>query len=61
MTKAPPLRDDCFVMPRGVHWTPVDEALEKLHQSLKKMKNSMIIHTLSKLKAARQLEWSGKN
>ena len=37
MTKAPPLRDDCFVMPRGVHWTPVDEALEKLHQSLKKM------------------------
>ncbi|MDB4209257.1 molybdopterin molybdenumtransferase MoeA, partial [Amylibacter sp.] len=43
MTKAPPLRDDCFVMPRGVHWTPVDEALEKLHQSLKKMKNTSII------------------
>ena len=34
MTKAPPLRDDCFVMPRGVVWTPVDEALDRLRMSL---------------------------
>ena len=34
MTKAPPLRDDCFVMPRGVVWTPVDEALNRLRMSL---------------------------
>jgi molybdopterin molybdotransferase len=27
---APPLRNDCFALPQGVHWTPVDEALELL-------------------------------
>jgi molybdopterin molybdotransferase len=28
--KPPPLRDDCFALPAGVHWTPVDEALAHL-------------------------------
>lgn len=28
--RPPPLRDDCFALPAGVDWTPVDEALELL-------------------------------
>ncbi|MEM7241459.1 MAG: gephyrin-like molybdotransferase Glp [Pseudomonadota bacterium] len=34
MTKAPPLRDDCFAMPRGVEWVPVVEALNTLKGAL---------------------------
>ena len=34
MGKAPPLRDDCFAMPRGVDWIPVQDALEKLRSNL---------------------------
>lgn len=35
-TIAPPrLRDDCFAMPQGVHWAPVDEALERLRAALR--------------------------
>ncbi len=30
----PPLRNDCFAMPRGAHWTPVDSALAHLKQHL---------------------------
>lgn len=30
-----PLRNDCFALPQGVHWTPVDEALELLRDRLK--------------------------
>ncbi len=33
-TIASPLRDDCFALPPGVSWTPVDEALERLRASL---------------------------
>lgn len=29
-----PLRNDCFALPPGVNWTPVDEALERLHSRL---------------------------
>ncbi|AXI41123.1 gephyrin-like molybdotransferase Glp [Sulfitobacter sp. SK011] len=32
--KAPPLRNDCFALPPGVHWTPVDEALALLRDRL---------------------------
>lgn len=32
--KPPPLRDDCFSLPAGVDWTPVDEALEGLRARL---------------------------
>ena len=28
------LRDDCFALPPGVEWTPVDTALARLHESL---------------------------
>lgn len=30
----PRLRDDCFAMPQGVAWVPVDEALERLRAAL---------------------------
>lgn len=30
----PPLRNDCFAMPQGAYWTPVDEALAHLKTSL---------------------------
>ena len=30
----PPLRNDCFALPVGVHWTPVDEALTLLRERL---------------------------
>ncbi|WP_118135300.1 gephyrin-like molybdotransferase Glp [Oceanicella sp. SM1341] len=31
---APPLRDDCFALPPGVEWTPVDTALAHLRASM---------------------------
>ncbi|QUJ75575.1 molybdopterin molybdenumtransferase MoeA [Sulfitobacter albidus] len=33
-TTAPPLRNDCFALPPGVHWTPVEEALAHLRAAL---------------------------
>lgn len=30
----PPLKDDCFAMPAGVDWTPVDVALQQIQQGL---------------------------
>jgi molybdopterin molybdotransferase len=30
----PPLRNDCFAMPQGAHWTPVDTALAHLRKHL---------------------------
>lgn len=30
----PPLRNDCFALPQGVHWTPVHEALAMLRHRL---------------------------
>ena len=32
--KPPPLRNDCFAMPPGVEWTPVDDALAALRSGL---------------------------
>lgn len=34
MIKPPPLRDDCFSLPAGVDWTPVDDALALLRARL---------------------------
>jgi molybdopterin molybdotransferase len=31
----PPLRDDCFALPAGVDWTPVDDALALLRERLR--------------------------
>ncbi|SEK44909.1 molybdopterin molybdotransferase [Roseovarius azorensis] len=33
--KPPPLRDDCFALPAGVDWTPVDAALDLLRERLR--------------------------
>ena len=30
----PPLRNDCFAMPQGAHWTPVNKALDHLKTNL---------------------------
>ena len=30
MKKPPPLKNDCFALPEGTNWTPVDDALERL-------------------------------
>ncbi|WP_425050481.1 gephyrin-like molybdotransferase Glp [Psychromarinibacter sp. S121] len=32
--KPPPLKDDCFALPPGVAWTPVDDALARLRDRL---------------------------
>lgn len=34
MIKPPPLRNDCFALPAGVHWTPVQDALALLKDRL---------------------------
>lgn len=34
MIKPPPLRNDCFALPAGTHWTPVDAALASLRLRL---------------------------
>ncbi len=34
MSLPPPLKNDCFALPPGHHWTPVDEALEALRTAL---------------------------
>jgi len=34
MTKAPPLKNDCFALPPGVSWAPVDDALALLRDRL---------------------------
>ncbi len=33
-TAPPPLRNDCFAMPQGAYWTPVDEAQKHLRDKL---------------------------
>ena len=34
MLTPPRLRNDCFAMPQGVEWIPVDTALARLHERL---------------------------
>lgn len=34
LTSLAPLRNDCFALPPGVHWTPVEEALSLLRERL---------------------------
>ena len=35
MIQPPPLTNDCFALPPGVHWTPVDEARRLLQAALR--------------------------
>lgn len=44
MTKPPPLRNDCFALPPGVHWTPVDEALALLRDRLTPVTGIETVH-----------------
>ncbi|WP_373636901.1 gephyrin-like molybdotransferase Glp [Yoonia sp. BS5-3] len=39
----PPLRNDCFAMPQGTHWTPVDQALTHLKSRLSVVVNDETI------------------
>ncbi|NDW35173.1 gephyrin-like molybdotransferase Glp [Salipiger sp. PrR007] len=41
----PRLRDDCFAMPQGVSWVPVDEALAKLRAALSPVTGTTTIAT----------------
>ena len=34
MPEIPPLKDDCFALPSGTHWTPVEEALAHLRSHM---------------------------
>ncbi|MCA0922560.1 molybdopterin-binding protein [Pseudooceanicola nanhaiensis] len=45
-TLTPPrLRDDCFAMPQGVSWVPVDEALERLRAALHPVTGTEVLPT----------------
>ncbi|WP_236545244.1 molybdopterin-binding protein [Tropicimonas marinistellae] len=45
-TQAPPhLRDDCFAMPQGVAWVPVDEALDRLRGALSPVTETVTCRT----------------
>jgi molybdopterin molybdotransferase len=39
------LRNDCFAMPRGVSWTPVDKAIEQLKRGLSNIKGTEVVST----------------
>ncbi|KEJ88780.1 molybdopterin-binding protein [Sulfitobacter donghicola] len=41
--KAAPLRNDCFALPKGVHWTPVEEALAMLRERLAPVTSSEVV------------------
>ncbi|MBL1434994.1 MAG: molybdopterin molybdenumtransferase MoeA [Rhodobacteraceae bacterium] len=35
MAEIPRLKDDCFALPEGAHWTPVDQALAHLREQMR--------------------------
>lgn len=41
----PPLRNDCFAMPQGAHWTPVDAALAHLRAQLTPITGTEMLNT----------------
>jgi molybdopterin molybdotransferase len=40
---APPLRNTCFAMPQGAHWTPVADALDHLRKQLNCVKDTKTV------------------
>ncbi|KGK80475.1 hypothetical protein PM03_00635 [Thalassobacter stenotrophicus] len=51
---APPLKNDCFALPPGVHWTPVDEALDHLRDGLSRVVAAEVVeleHSLGRVLA----------
>lgn len=47
----PRLRDDCFAMPQGVAWVPVDEALARLRGALVPLEDTDTLHPVQALGA----------
>lgn len=47
----PRLRDDCFAMPQGVSWVPVDEALARLREALVPLADTVTVHPAEALGA----------
>lgn len=43
----PPLKNDCFAMPQGAEWTPVDKALEHLQTNLSCIKPAETLPVMS--------------
>ncbi len=41
--KPPPLKNDCFALPRGVNWVPVDTALDHLRRNLTGVKGQEVV------------------
>ncbi|MEM9967443.1 MAG: molybdopterin-binding protein [Pseudomonadota bacterium] len=51
----PPLRNDCFALPPGIHWTPVEDALALLRERLHPVVSTEICdirHALGRVAAA---------
>ncbi len=46
MSETPKLSNDCFVLPEGVSWTPVDEALKNLRGSARQVTQSETLGVL---------------
>ena len=51
MIQPPPLRNDCFAMPQGVDWMPVDTALARLREAL---------HTVTPVETMPTLQAAGR-
>ena len=51
MIQPPPLRNDCFAMPQGVDWMPVDTALARLREAL---------HTITPVETVPTLQAAGR-
>lgn len=47
----PRLRDDCFAMPQGVAWMPVDDALARLRNALVPLTETQLMHPADALGA----------
>lgn len=47
----PRLRNDCFAMPQGVTWVPVDDALARLRDALVPLTDTTILHPADALGA----------
>ncbi len=47
MLEPPPLRNDCFALPAGVEWTPVDDALARLRAGLAPVTGEQVVPVMA--------------
>ncbi len=47
MLEPPPLRNDCFALPAGVEWTPVDDALASLRAGLTPVTGEQVVPVMA--------------